>query len=33
VFELPMKKKRRTDYRDAEFFISHHQKDAATDKG
>ena len=26
-------KRARKDYRDAEFFMSHHQKDAATDKG
>lgn len=34
AFELPAKKKpKKTDYRDSEYFMSHFQKDAATDKG
>ncbi|KAF8313459.1 DEAD-domain-containing protein [Clavulina sp. PMI_390] len=33
VFELPTKKKQKRDFRDKEFFMSHYQKDAATDKG
>lgn len=33
VFELHTKKRKKTDFRDTEFFMSHYQKDAATDKG
>ena len=32
VFEIS-RKKRRTDFKDAEFYMSHHQKDAITEKG